>query len=111
MNKLKKKICALTCAISVMGIVMLSSCKSNNYKVKFETFGGNEIDAAVVKKGSEYTLPTDSIRDGFIFDGWYSNPECTGDRITTITVNENMTLYAKWVEAYSITFHGVLVWK
>ena len=47
MNKLKKKICALICAISVMGIVMLSSCKSNNYKVKFETFGGNEIDAAV----------------------------------------------------------------
>ena len=37
-------------------------------------------------------------RDGYIFQGWYSNPECTGEKVTAIdeTVAQNTNLYAKW---------------
>lgn len=38
------------------------------------------------------------VREGYIFQGWYSNPECTGDKVTAIdeTVAQNTNLYAKW---------------
>ena len=32
----------------------------------------------------------------YIFDGWYDNPEFTGEAVTTL--NKSITLYAKWVE-------------
>lgn len=41
-------------------------------------------------------IPT---RAGYTFEGWYFNPEGTGDKInndTKITIKEDHTLYAKW---------------
>ena len=37
-------------------------------------------------------------REGYIFQGWYSNPECTGETVTAIaeTVAQDTNLYAKW---------------
>ena len=44
-------------------------------------------------------LPNDLKLRGYIFEGWYDNPEFTGDKITTITnTNEKVILYAKWTE-------------
>lgn len=43
-------------------------------------------------------------RDGFVFKGWYLEPECT-----TLWQNENITsdvtLYAKWNETFAVTFN------
>lgn len=38
------------------------------------------------------------VREGYIFQGWYSNPECTGEKVTAIaeTVAKDTNLYAKW---------------
>ena len=46
----------------------------------------------------ETSLEYVPVRDGYVFRGWYSNPECTGDAVTVIseTVAENVNLYAKW---------------
>lgn len=35
------------------------------------------------------------IREGYVFDGWYSNEECTGTASTTAEAGQ--TYYAKWV--------------
>jgi uncharacterized repeat protein (TIGR02543 family) len=44
------------------------------------------------------SLPTDLTLRGYIFDGWYDNPEFTGSRITKITdTSEKIILYAKWI--------------
>ena len=48
-------------------------------------------------------------KDGFIFDGWYNNPEFSGEVITSIGSGEtgNETLYAKWDttgDVYNIIF-------
>ena len=44
-------------------------------------------------------LPTNIRLRGYIFDGWYDNPEFTGEKITTITdTSKKVILYAKWVE-------------
>lgn len=33
---------------------------------------------------------------GYRFLGWYANPNGTGNEITSVTLTEDMTLYAKW---------------
>lgn len=58
---------------------------------------------------NEYYLELlDASCFGYIFEGWYSNEECTGDAITHIltTNHDDITLYAKWkkvVVNFSIT--------
>ena len=44
---------------------------------------------------STYTLPTPT-RDGYVFAGWYDNPEFTGTALTSIPSGWEGTLYAKW---------------
>ena len=48
------------------------------------------------------------IREGYTFDGWYDNQECTGERVTAITdlTDTTATLYAKWTpNTYQVTLH------
>lgn len=56
-----------------------------------------------LSKGSQkrFTIKdNDSVKEPmkiyYVFDGWYDNPEFTGEPITTL--NASITLYAKWVE-------------
>ena len=44
---------------------------------------------------STYTLPT-PVRDGYVFGGWYDNPNFTGSALTSIPAGWEGTLYAKW---------------
>ncbi len=50
-------------------------------------------------------LPTNIFKRGYIFDGWYTNSDYSGNKVTTITqsvldsyVDGKVVLYAKWVE-------------
>lgn len=64
-------------------------------------------DAAYIPAwGQNYGNPTDPTEEvtlvnphrvGYIFGGWYDNPECTGTPITTVNASTTGTLYAKWV--------------
>ena len=76
------------------------------YTVTFESNEGSIVDAIEnVLPGSTITAPTDPTRLGYTFVGWFS------DELLTIewdfiqdTVDENMTLYAKWDAASENTF-------
>ncbi len=51
------------------------------------------------------TLKTAS-KTGYTFDGWYGNSACTGDPMTSIgatSITADITLYAKWTAAASLT--------
>ena len=66
--------------------------------VKFETRCRQKIKDQKVKKGSLVERPEQPKRPGRTFAGWYFDEECT-ERwdFETDTVEENMTLYAKWI--------------
>ena len=49
-----------------------------------------------------YTLPT-PVKEGYKFVGWYDNAEGTGKPMTVIPAGWDGTLYAIWVEIYTIT--------
>ncbi|MBQ3001302.1 MAG: InlB B-repeat-containing protein [Bacilli bacterium] len=41
-------------------------------------------------------VPKTPVKIYYIFDGWYDNPEFTGEKVTSFTTD--ITLYAKWIE-------------
>lgn len=38
------------------------------------------------------------IKDGYIFDGWYSDPRTKEQQVTEVTLNENIVVFAKWID-------------
>ena len=65
---------------------------------------GNEKSTEFVKKNTELKTPE---KQDYIFDGWYSDENYSGEKISSVT--EDTTLYAKWeVEgnAVVINFHN-----
>lgn len=54
-------------------------------------------NTATVAYGMEGTLPTNLKLRGYIFEGWYNNPNFEGNKVTNVSLNGNKVyLYAKW---------------
>ena len=104
MNKIKKLFIALLTVLTVaLGALAVGCKKDEKFTLSFETNGGTAIASVQLDKGAEYELPT-AERTGYEFEGWYLNAECTGEKTTKITVNENVTVYAKWGKLFTLTF-------
>ena len=65
--------------------------------------GGNVGNTQLPEEiaGSPYTIPTPT-RTGYVFLGWYDNPNGTGTPLTVLPVGWKGTVYAKWREAIVI---------
>ena len=76
--------------------------------VSFDSKGGTEVADKTADKNGKVTTPTDPTREGYIFDGWYlvSAPGVDDDKIdfTAQTFADDTTVYAKWIEQYTVTF-------
>ncbi|MCR4698535.1 MAG: InlB B-repeat-containing protein [Bacilli bacterium] len=67
--------------------------------VTFNSNGGSEVASSEVEKGKTLTEPTAPTKDGFTFDGWYTDTELTLAYDFTTVVEGTFTLNAKWLEA------------
>ncbi|MBQ3023186.1 MAG: S-layer homology domain-containing protein [Clostridia bacterium] len=65
------------------------------YTVTFNTNGGSEITPQRYARGTEVQLTMVPTKEGYIFDGWYSDAQLT-NKIESIVVDENVTIYAGW---------------
>ena len=88
-------ICA--CALGVVGCGNESD-PPKEYTVKFDLNGGSgSIDDRTVKEGEKLSEPTAPTREGYSFDGWFTEAE--GGAMWSFsadTVTEPITLYAHW---------------
>lgn len=67
--------------------------------------GGSEVAAQTIEKGTQATKPkADPTREGYIFKGWVTTQD--GDTPFDFggAVQSATTVYAKWVEAVTVTF-------
>ncbi len=80
----------------------------NRYTVTFDVDGQTDLISSVsVEHGNGVSKPTDPTKEGYTFDGWYTDAAYTnkytlwGDSIT-----KNTTFYARWnVNQYALTIH------
>lgn len=80
----------------------------NIYLVVFESNGGTTISAIKgIPYGGVITEPSAPTKFEYIFAGWYLDKELTrGWDFKIDRVTKNLTLYAKWKEAYSVMFES-----
>mgnify|MGYP000447093202 CR=1 FL=1 len=64
------------------------------YTVSFETNGGNDIASKTVTRNSVIKEPETPIKDGFDFEGWYTDKGLKTKYDFTEKVTKNFTLYA-----------------
>lgn len=73
--------------------------------VTFEVNGGSEIAPVVVNNGEVVFEPTDPIKEGYTFVGWYTDGALELAYDFEALVETDFTLYAKWqINEYSISF-------
>lgn len=77
----------------------------------FNYMGGGSSSSNTVTEGQEITYPREDsmYKEGYTFDGWYTNTSYTGERINIpFTPDKSMQLYAKWipgnVKTYQVTY-------
>ena len=73
--------------------------------VTFNTNGGAILEGKISTyvEGTETTLPTNIVKPGHTFGGWYENSDLTGNAITKIDASATgaKTYYAKWQITFS----------
>ena len=73
--------------------------------VTFEVNGGSEIAPVVVNNGEAVVKPIDPTKEGYTFDGWFSDVALEVAYDFEALISTDLTLYAKWEHnVYSISF-------
>lgn len=68
------------------------------YSVNFNSNGGSEVETQKIVAYTYAKEPQDPTKDGYTFDGWYSDEALTMPYRFDSIVKGNITLYAAWKE-------------
>ena len=68
------------------------------YTVCFYLVEGEEYRSVLVEDGECVECPADPEREGYVFEGWYTDKECTAPFDFKTKVTHGLSLYAKWKE-------------
>lgn len=80
------------CDANEVTIVLSTECT-----VSFKTNGGSEIVDQTVQFGEKITRPEDPVREGYKFEGWYTDIYLSDEwDFENDTVQGNTSVYAKW---------------
>ena len=75
-------------------------------KVTFDSQGGSEVPAVTIPAGTPVAKPeTDPTKEGVVFAGWYTEAACENAYDFDSIVTEAITLYARWVTAFKVTYN------
>lgn len=69
---------------------------SSSFIVRFNTNGGSDIAQKSVKRNTKVGEIQEPTKDGFIFDGWYTDKALNNKFDPDTKVTSSITLYAKW---------------
>lgn len=64
--------------------------------VNFDTMGGSEIEPVNVEIGGTVSAPANPVKQGYKFDGWYSDATCTLPFDFATQIYASTFVYAKW---------------
>ena len=73
-----------------------SDSSSISYTVTFMIDNEYSVAVQTVIKGNKAVKPSDPVKDGYVFVGWYSDSSLTSPFNFDTSIESNWTLYAKW---------------
>ena len=91
--KLFKKLCFLF--IITLVLIIITACgDKKEIVVKFDTQGGSQIEDIILEKddSGDFKLPDNPKKDGYRFDGWYSDINFQNEFKSLDSSSEEVTL-------------------
>ncbi|MBO4425592.1 MAG: InlB B-repeat-containing protein [Clostridiales bacterium] len=87
-------------------ITLYAKWTAVTYTVSFDTDGvGSAPSSQTVKHGGTVTKPSNPSAEGYTFNGWYTNNDCTERYDFDTKVTSDITIYAGWTHiAYTVSF-------
>lgn len=77
----------------------------NPYTLSFNSNGGSTVSQVTYDINETVTIPSVPVRDGYTFNGWYSDEALTLSYTFNKMPSRDLTLYAKWtIKTLTITF-------
>ncbi len=85
--------------------IVATAASAGDYSITYNCNGGTDCpDNASNQANLPDPLPSPT-KSGYALEGWYDNEELTGDPVVAgATLEDDITLYAKWVTAYTLTW-------
>lgn len=88
-------------------IMFTAQWTTNAYTVSFNSNGGaEEVENQTVGYGSLVSTPVEPTNEGYVFGGWYSGSDLTTLYDFAAPVTGDLTLYAKWLLRYTVSFES-----
>lgn len=86
-------------------VVLYAKWSLASYTVKLNALHGEGTPLTSYTYGTGATLPTDWVRDGYNFGGWYDNRYLFGKAIETIAPDDtgNKEYFPKWTSTHIVT--------
>ena len=77
------------------------------YSVNFNTDGGSSIATIISRENSNFNLSqiNDPTKANHVFDGWYLDEAFTRFAPSDMTINNDVTIYAKWLRILNVSFN------
>lgn len=69
----------------------------NQYTITFNSNQGTAVSSITQDYGTTVIQPTDPTREGYTFDGWYSDAGLTQAYTFSTMPAEDITLYGRWI--------------
>ncbi|WP_052098906.1 InlB B-repeat-containing protein [Paenibacillus stellifer] len=77
------------------------------HTISFNTGGGSSVAVQKVNDGGTATLPRAPTKEGYGFDGWYTDEALIMPYDFSAPVTDDLTLYAKWkANSYTVSFNS-----
>jgi uncharacterized repeat protein (TIGR02543 family) len=77
----------------------------NEYTITFDSNGGTEVISITQDYASEVVEPNEPTREGYTFEGWFTNSALINAYALTTMPAQDITLYANWtIITYTITY-------
>ncbi len=83
----------------------VSTSSYSKYKVSFNTDCETDISPQTVSLGEKIVEPTGLVKSGYLLEGWYKQRWSDRWNFDQDLVTENITLYARWLSAYTVNFY------
>ena len=102
---------ASTITLAKQDVELIPIIEENIVWVKFDSKGGTAVNALYTQKNSTIIKPEDPTREGYVFKGWYTTENYSGNSFDfTQSITEDVQLYAKW-QADKKVKYTVVYWR
>ena len=93
---MKKLSALLIVLVLALGAIGFAACGETTYTVKFDVDG---TQTEVTVTDGKFEMPADPAKNGYVFDGWYTDKDKWANEFNAYTeVESDMTVYAKFVK-------------